>query len=172
MITRSAKLISKSTTQVARAFSTNLPDELKALQELCRRFSNEELKPVADIIDKESKFPKQHIQKLGELGLMGIGVSSDFNESNLKSLALSVVVEELSIGCGSTGAIVSIHNCLYANLLNRLGSHEQKEKFLKPFVSGHKIGAFALSESGLSLKNYFPSLMFFTYLHFNFRCWK
>lgn len=150
MITRNVKFVARSASLATRAFSTNLPDELKSLQELCRKFSNEELKPVADVVDKESRFPKQQIQQLGELGLMGIGVSSDFGGSNLKTLALSIVVEELSQGCGSTGAIVSIHNCLYANLLNRLGSHEQKQKFLKPFVDGNKIGAFALSESGLN----------------------
>jgi len=132
---------------LSRPFSTNLPDELKSLQELCRKFSDEELKPVADVLDREAKFPKKQIQKLGELGLMGITASSDYGGSNMSSLALSIVVEELSRGCGATGAIVSIHNCLYADLLSRLGTDEQKSKFLKPFVDGNKIGAFALSES-------------------------
>jgi len=132
---------------LSRPFSTNLPDELKSLQELCRKFSDEELKPVADVLDREAKFPKKQIQKLGELGLMGITASSDYGGSNMSSLALSIVVEELSRGCGATGAIVSIHNCLYADLLSRLGTDEQKTTFLKPFVDGNKIGAFALSES-------------------------
>ena len=81
------------------------------------------------------------------MGLMSIGVDTEFGGSNLNSLALSVAVEELSRGCASTGAIVSIHNCLYANLLNRKGNQHQKEKYLRPYTSG-KIGAFALSELG------------------------
>lgn len=133
----------------SRTFSTKLSEELKSLQELCKKFANDELKPVADQLDKECKFPTKQVQKLGELGLMGIGVPSEFGGANMNTLALSIAVEELSQGCASTGAIVSIHNCLFCNLLNRLGTHEQKLKFLKPFTDGQKIGAFALSEAGL-----------------------
>ena len=153
MITRSVKFVTQSSSFLSRAFSTNLPDELKSLQELCRKFSNEELKPVANVTDKETKFPTKQIQKLGELGLMGITATSDYGGSNMSALALSIVVEELSRGCGSTGAIVSIHNCLYVDLLSRLGTDEQKAKYLKPYVDGNKIGAFALSESGLKSFN-------------------
>ena len=137
-------------TVLKRNFSSRLPDELRSLQELCRRFANEELKPVAAQNDKQCKYPTKQIKKLGELGLMGIGVLPDYGGSNMNTLALSIVVEELTQGCGSTGAIVSIHNCLYADLLNRLGTDEQRSTFLKPYVDGTKIGAFALSESGSS----------------------
>ena len=130
----------------SRSFTTNLSSDLKTLQELCRKFANEELKPVASELDRECKFPSKQVQMLGDLGLMGIGVASEFGGVN--TLALSIAVEELSRGCGSTGAIVSIHNCLFANLLNRLGSNQQKKKFLTPFTDGRKIGAFALSEAG------------------------
>lgn len=146
---KSLKLLPQSKFIIYRSFNTKLSNELLSLQELCRKFSNDELKPVAGQLDKEMKFPRKQIEKLGELGLMGIGVSSEYGGANMNTLALSVAVEELSQGCGSTGSIVSIHNCLYANLLNRLGSHEQKMKYLKPFVDGKNIGAFALSESGL-----------------------
>lgn len=141
--------VSQTLCVVSRAFSTKLPDELKVLQELCKKFSREELKPVAGQLDKDCKYPRKQIKMLGELGLMGIGVAPKHGGYNLSTLALSIVVEELSRGCGSTGAIVSIHNCLYANLLNRLGSDEQNSKFLKPYIDGNKIGAFALSESGV-----------------------
>lgn len=135
---------------LSRAFSSQLPDELKSLQELSRKFANDELRPIADKYDKECIYPKAQIKKLGELGLMGIGVSQECGGSGMNALALSIVVEELSRVCGSTGAIVSIHNCLYADLLNRLGSDHQKSKYLKPYVDGSRIGAFALSETGLS----------------------
>ncbi|CRK94413.1 CLUMA_CG007920, isoform A [Clunio marinus] len=130
-----------------RSFSSGLSKELKSLQELCRKFSDEELNPVASQLDKLGKFPKQQIEKLGALGMMGICVPTEYGGSGMSTLALSIIVEELSRGCGSTGSIVSIHNCLYANLIQRLGSHDQKLKFLKPLVSGSNIGAFALSES-------------------------
>jgi butyryl-CoA dehydrogenase len=149
---KNVKLLAQSSGCTSRSFTTKLSDELKSLQELCKKFANEELKPVAAQLDKECKFPKTQVQKLGDLGLMGIGAASEFGGANMSTLALSIAVEELSQGCSSTGAIVSIHNCLYANLLNRLGNQEQKIKFLKPFTDGKKIGAFALSESGLSGK--------------------
>lgn len=145
MIPRNIKVASNL---ITRSFTTKLSTELISLQELCKKFSDEELKPVAGQLDKEACFPKKQISQLGALGLMGIIVSSDYGGSNMSTLALSIAVEELSRGCGSTGSIVSIHNCLYANLLNRMGSHEQKLEFLKPFVDGNKVGAFALSESG------------------------
>lgn len=149
---KNVKFLTQSTACISRSFTTKLSDELKSLQELCKKFADEELKPVADQLDKECKFPRKQVQKLGKLGLMGIGAASEFGGANMGTLALSIAVEELSQGCASTGAIVSIHNCLYANLLNRLGTQEQKEKFLKPFTDGNKIGAFALSEAGLSFE--------------------
>jgi butyryl-CoA dehydrogenase len=154
MLTRNTKFATQSASFLSRSFNTNLSNELKSLQQMCKKFSDEELKPVASQLDKEARFPKQQIKKLGELGLMGICVSPDYGGSNMSSIALSIAVETLSQGCGSTGSIVSIHNCLYVNLLNRLGNDEQKQKFLKPYTDGHLIGAFALSESGLCGSNF------------------
>ncbi len=78
---------------------------------------------------------------------MGINVSRKYGGSELDTLSTSIIVENLSNGCASTGIIVAIHNCLYANLLNSCGTEKQKEEFLRPFTSGN-IGAFALSEYG------------------------
>lgn len=161
MITRNLKYITQSRSFLSRSFNTNLSNELKALQELCKKFANEELKPVAAQLDRDGKFPRKQIHWLGELGMMGIGASAAYGGANMNTLALSVAVEELSRGCGSTGSIVSIHNCLYANLLDRVGTHEQKVKYLKPFTDGNKIGAFALSESGLTTSNSWNELLTF-----------
>lgn len=79
---------------------------------------------------------------------MGINVNPKYGGIGLDALSTSIVVEELSNGCASTGIIVAIHNCLYADLLNNRGTEKQKEEFLRPFTSGN-IGAFALSEHGL-----------------------
>ncbi|XP_037047173.1 short-chain specific acyl-CoA dehydrogenase, mitochondrial-like isoform X2 [Bradysia coprophila] len=76
---------------------------------------------------------------------MGINVSKKYGGSELDTLATSIVVEEISNGCASTGIILAIHNCLYADLVNRHGTEKQKEEFLRPFTTGD-IGAFALSE--------------------------
>lgn len=88
---------------------------------------------------------------MAALGLMGINVSPTYGGSGLDTLSTSIVVEELSNGCASTGIIVAIHNCLYADLLNNRGTEKQKEEFLRPFTGGN-IGAFALSELGMFSK--------------------
>lgn len=81
---------------------------------------------------------------------MGINVSKQYGGSGLDTLSTSIIVEEISNGCASTGIIVAIHNCLYADLLYRRGTDKQKDEFLRPFTNG-TIGAFALSEHGLWL---------------------
>lgn len=116
------------------------------------------MKPIAGQLDNEERFPKEQIEKLGQLGLMGITSSTNYGGAGLDTLSLSIAVDELARGCASTGAIVSIHNCLYVNSLERKGTNKQKEEYLQPFTRG-VIGAFALSESGkLRLESIFPNV--------------
>lgn len=82
---------------------------------------------------------------------MGINVDSKYGGSGLDMLATCIAVEELSRGCSSTGIIVSIHNCLYVNLVNAHGTESQKEEFLSTYTHS-KLGAFALSEHGNIIK--------------------
>lgn len=81
------------------------------------------------------------------MGLMAISIDSKWGGSGLDMLSTAIAVEEISRGCAGTGIIVSIHNCLYAHLIEKKGTPAQKEEFLKPFTNG-EIGAFALSEHG------------------------
>lgn len=78
---------------------------------------------------------------------MGLCIGKANNGSELGLLSACVIIEELARCCASTGIIVSIHNCLYAELVQQYGTSDQIEGFLKPFTSG-RIGAFALSEHG------------------------
>lgn len=77
---------------------------------------------------------------------MAINIPKNYGGSGFDTLGLAVAVEEISSGCGSTGSIMSIHNCLYMDLINRVGNESQKEIFLKPFTTTGAIGCFALSE--------------------------
>ncbi|KDR07800.1 short-chain specific acyl-CoA dehydrogenase, mitochondrial-like [Zootermopsis nevadensis] len=132
-----------------RTFSlVSLPETHKMLQKTCRDFAEGELKPIAAKLDREHLFPEEQIKKLGQLGLMGINVSEEYGGPALDSLALSVAVEEIARGCGGTGTIVSVHNTLYANVLDQLGTKEQKDKFLVGFVDGTHVGCFGISEPG------------------------
>lgn len=124
----------------------SLSPELQEIQRTCRKFAEQELMPVASELDQRACFPSEQIAKLAKLGWMRAMVAPEYDGSNLSMLAVSLIVEELSRGCASTGSIVSIHNCLFANLLNRVGTTEQKKRFFNKYPP-ETIGAFALSES-------------------------
>lgn len=93
------------------------------------------------------RFPQKQIEQLGRDGFMGACIDQKYGGKGLDVLTFTLVIEELSRCCASTGIIVSIHNCLYADLVQSYGSSEQIENFLVPFISG-EIGVFALSEHG------------------------
>lgn len=78
---------------------------------------------------------------------MGACVDKKYGGKGLDLLTFTLAIEELARGCASTGIIVSIHNCLYADLVQQFGTAEQIQEFLVPYTSG-RIGVFALSEHG------------------------
>lgn len=90
-------------------------------------------------------FPAETIEKLGAKGWMGMCIDRSNGGSGHGLLTGCAIIEELSRCCASTGIIASIHNCLYAKLVEMYGTKDQIERFLRPFCSG-QIGAFALSE--------------------------
>ena len=88
------------------------------------------------------------IKKMGDLGLMGIDIPEEYGGTGLDALAYAVALTEISRGCASAGVIMSAHNSLYLGPVKYFGSHEQKENWITPFVTGDKIGCFGLSEPG------------------------
>ncbi|XP_041978721.1 short-chain specific acyl-CoA dehydrogenase, mitochondrial-like [Aricia agestis] len=141
----SLSLLQSLKTLPRRSFTTQLNEQQLAVQELARSYAEEHLKPNASKLDLEGRFPFDQIKQLGNLGLMGACVDQEYGGMGLDYLSLAIAVEEISRGCASTGMILSIHNFLYANLVNERGTEAQKEQFL--FTKG-AIGCFALSEPG------------------------
>ncbi|KAF7269480.1 activator-recruited cofactor subunit 42 [Rhynchophorus ferrugineus] len=125
-----------------------LSETHQMLQKTCRDFAEGELKPIAAKIDKEHLYPQEQIKKMGELGLMGITVPEEIGGTGLDYLAYAIAMEEISRGCASAGVIMSAHNSLYLGPILDWGTKEQKEKWVTPFVTGEKVGCFALSEPG------------------------
>ena len=124
--------------------------ELSEEQVMVRRtageFSVNEIKPVASINDREHKFPQDIINKLGELGFMGMNVPEQYGGSGLDFLSYILALEEISKGCASTGTIMSANNSLVCSPLNNFGTDEQKHSYLTDLASGKKLGCFMLSE--------------------------
>jgi len=127
---------------------STLPEEHQMIQEMCRNFADNELKQNAGKWDKESAIPREIIDKLAELGMMGVSIEEKYGGANLDYLAYAIGMEEISRGCASTGVIMSAQNSLYCGPVEKFGTPEQKEKFLTPYASGEKIGCFGLSEPG------------------------
>ena len=114
--------------------------------QLASDFSNNEILPNAMEHDRTSKFPKDIVNKLAELGFLGHYIPQKYGGSGLDFLSYVIAVEKISAACASTGTIVMAHNSLACSPINEFGSEEQKMKYLPDLASGKKIGCFALSE--------------------------
>ncbi|HEY4837222.1 MAG TPA: acyl-CoA dehydrogenase family protein, partial [Candidatus Acidoferrales bacterium] len=123
-----------------------LNEEQKLLQQTVREFANSEVKPLAREIDETGKFPRETFRKAAELGLTGVAFPEDEGGAGFDHAAYSIVIEEISRVCASTGVILSVQNSLYCDPIHRFGTPEQKKKFLLPFARGEKIGCYALTE--------------------------
>jgi butyryl-CoA dehydrogenase len=124
----------------------DLTEEQKLLQKSVREFAESEVKPLAKEIDEAGRFPRETFQKAAELGLTGVALPESEGGAGFDHIAYSIVVEEISRCCASTGVILSVQNSLYGDPIHRFGTEEQKKTFLLPFARGEKIGCYALTE--------------------------
>lgn len=125
-----------------------LTEEHVMVREMCRAFANETLAPIAAKLDQEHRYPAAEVAKLGELGMMGVAISTDYGGSGMDAMSYAIACEEISRGCASTGVIMSVNNSLYSAPVDKYGTHEQKLEFLTPVASGSVPGCFMLSEPG------------------------
>ena len=125
-----------------------LSNEHKMARDLFREFAENEVKPLAQEIDEEERFPHETVEKLKRYGFLGIPFPKEYGGQGCDTLTYAMCVEELSKVCGTTGVIVSAHSSLCGDPLNKYGTPAQKEKYLKPVASGEKLGAFGLTEPG------------------------
>lgn len=116
------------------------------LRHLVRKFAQEEVKPLAFLMDKENKFPDEAVTKLGQMGLMGIPFPKEYGGAGLDMISYAIAVEELARVDGGTGVILSAHTSLGTWPIFAFGNAAQKEKYLAPLCKGEKIGAFGLTE--------------------------
>lgn len=123
-----------------------LSEEQLMIQQAARDFAQTELKPGVIERDEQQKFPAEQVKKLGELGFLGMMVSPEYNGSGLDTISYVLAMEELSKIDASASVVVSVNNSLVCYGLEKYGSEEQKQKYLKPLAAGEIIGAFCLSE--------------------------
>jgi butyryl-CoA dehydrogenase len=123
-----------------------LTEEQKLLQKTVRDFAEAEVKPRARELDETGHFPRDLFTKAAELGLTGVALPENEGGAGFDHISYSIVIEEISRCCASTGVILSVQNSLYCDPIHRYGTEEQKKKFLLPFARGEKIGCYALTE--------------------------
>lgn len=123
-----------------------LNEEQLLLQRTVREFAETEVKPLAKELDETGHFPRETFRKAAELGLTGVAVPEQYGGAGVDHISYSIVIEEVSRACASTGVILSVQNSLYCDPILRFGTEEQKNRFLVPFAKGEKIGCYALTE--------------------------
>lgn len=123
-----------------------LGPEYIAYRKLYSAFAQNEVKPLAAVTDETEEFPRETVEKMKEIGFMGIPIPREYGGQGCDSLAYIMCVEELSKVCATTGVIVSAHTSLCCDPIANYGTPKQKEKYLVPLASGKKLGAFGLTE--------------------------
>ena len=132
----------------AGSMEFDLGEDIGALREMVRRWASERIAPIAAKTDLDNAFPNELWPEMGELGLLGITVSEDYGGAGMGYLAHVVATEEIARASASIALSYGAHSNLCVNQLKINGSEAQKQKYLPDLISGAKIGALAMSESG------------------------
>src|SRR5690554_5139747 len=123
-----------------------LTEEQIAVQKAAREFAQAVLLPGVIERDETQTFPTDEIKQMGELGFMGMMVSPKYNGGGMDTISYVLAMEEISKVDASASVVMSVNNSLVCWGIEKFGTEEQKEKYLKKLSTGEIIGAFCLSE--------------------------
>ena len=123
-------------------------EEQQMVRDQVRRFAETEIKPKAAEHDETHRHPEEICRKLGEMGIMGVPYSPDYDGAGMDNVTYIMCLIEISKACASCGVIMSVNNSLYGFPVNTFGTEEQKKKFLAPVAGGKVEGCYALTEAG------------------------
>jgi butyryl-CoA dehydrogenase len=124
-----------------------LSEEQQMMREMVREFAQNEVLPGASERDAKCEYPKTLVEKVAELGLMGVAIPEAMGGAGMDYISYAIAIEEISKADAALGVIVSVNNSLVCDPLMRYANEDQIERFLKPLASGRKLGAYALSEA-------------------------
>lgn len=122
-------------------------EEQKMVREMVRKFAEAQIKPVAAELDRTHRHPEEICRKLGEMGLMGVAVPTEYDGAGMDNVTYVMALIEISKACASCGVIASVNNSLYGYPIKAFGTEEQKRRFLAPVAGGAVEGCYALTES-------------------------
>lgn len=128
-------------------FDLKFTEEQLMLREMVRDFANNELKPIAAKIDEEEKIPKDIINKLAELGILGAAFPIEYGGGGFGEVGYCIIQEEIARACLSTATFIGAHQSIGTNAIYIGGNEELKQKYVVPLAQGRLIGAFCLTEA-------------------------
>jgi alkylation response protein AidB-like acyl-CoA dehydrogenase len=131
-----------------RAVDFDLTPEQELLRETVRTFARERVAPVAEELDRESRFPYELVAELAELGLMGIPIPEQYGGAGGDTVSYALAIEELTRVDSSVAITVAAHTSLGTMPILLFGSEEQKAAWLPDLASGRRLAAFGLTEPG------------------------
>ena len=123
-----------------------LTTEQELIQKTAREFAKEHLAPGVIERDDKAEFPAEQIKMMGELGFMGMMVPEEWGGAGFDTITFVIAMEEIAAVELATSTIMSVNNSLVCQLFTDYGTHDQKEKYLKPLANGDMLGAYSLSE--------------------------
>jgi hypothetical protein len=124
----------------------NYSEELLEIKRIVREFAENEIGPHVHEWDEKQIFPRDVLEKLAELGFMGVLIPQEYGGAGLGYQEYVAIVEELSRVDGSVGISVAAHNSLCTGHIYNFGSEAQRRKFVVPLAKGEKLGAWSLTE--------------------------
>jgi len=124
----------------------DLSEEQTLIRETARDFAAREIAPKAAELDKTARWPAEIIERLGELGFLGMAIPTEHGGAGLDVVSYALAMEEVSFACASCGVIMSVNNSLFCDPLYKFGTEEQKTTALAECASGKKLGCFGLTE--------------------------
>jgi butyryl-CoA dehydrogenase len=123
-----------------------LTEMQRAVQRLAREFAKKEIAPHAAQWDREVRFPKEAVQRMADVGLLGLSAPEKFGGSAADSVALALAVEEIARADASCALVLSMANSLSILTLLRYGTPAQQAQYIPQFASGAALACFAMSE--------------------------
>lgn len=130
------------------SMNLNFTEEQEMMRHMVRDFAQKEVAAAVERMEKEDRFPRELMKKMGQLGLMGIPVPEKYGGSGMDFTSYIIAIHELSKISAATGAILSVHTSVGTNPILYFGSDKQKNHYLPRLAAGEYLGAFALTEPG------------------------
>ena len=121
-------------------------EEQLMIQDVARRIAQEKIAPSAEHHDRTGEFPLENIRTLGENGLMGIEVPTEYGGAGMDPISYVLAIVEIAAADAAHSTIVSVNNSLFCNGILKFGTEAQKQLYVRAIAEGREIGAFALTE--------------------------